>query len=93
MADARVNSIDELEVSRKTLIRLSENINQFFKEMSREVVNMQNNWDDTKYIEFRNEYVNTLNDVAKMEDTFVRYAEYLEHIIEYQRGYDNIRFK
>ena len=51
MADARVNSIDELEVSRKTLIRLSENINQFFKEMSREVVNMQNNWDDTKYIE------------------------------------------
>ena len=91
MADARVNSIDELEVSRKTLIRLSENINQFFKEMSREVVNMQNNWDDTKYIEFRNEYENTLDDVAKLEDTFVRYAEYLAHVIEAQRHYSNIR--
>lgn len=91
MADARLNSIDDLEVSRKTLIRLSESINQFFKDMSREVVNMQNNWDDTKYTEFRNEYELTLDDVAKLEDTFIRYSEYLARVIEVQRNYSGIR--
>ncbi len=91
MADARLNSIDDLEVSRKTLIRLSESINQFFKDMSREVVNMQNNWDDTKYTEFRNEYELTLDDVAKLEDTFIRYSEYLARVIEAQRNYSGIK--